>query len=136
MSAQTDARDETHITYVIDKRGCICNAGKFEGEMEYVPFFWDASGDGSAETLDWSDGAATYIVEVDADDRAAWSSIGADIVAMHLQESEQGFVSCEALTQAELDRLQEENEADSQLSNDDYDNYDGDSDDSDAESDD
>ena len=132
----TDQSDESPI-YVTDKRGCVCNAGKFEGEMEYVPFFWDASGDGSAEILDWSDDTTTYLVTVEDADRAAWPSIGADIVAMHLQESEQGFVSCGTLSADELAMLEAEKVADSQLSNDDYDNYDGDkSDDSDAESDD
>jgi len=35
-------REQITSEYNIDDNGIIRNPGKFEGEMLYVPYFWDA----------------------------------------------------------------------------------------------
>lgn len=126
MTEQEQARDAIRTEYETSNRGIIQSPGKFENEPEYAPYFWNFTLDGSAEILDWSDGATTHLVTVEDGDRAAWPSLGVDTIAVHVQESDTGFVTCETLNAGELAMLNAENEADSQLSNDDYDNYDDD----------
>lgn len=40
--------------YRVDQRGIIRDPGKFEGEMLYVPYFWDAGLNGMADRDDGS----------------------------------------------------------------------------------
>ena len=67
--------------------GTITQPGKFEGEMYYVPFFWNVVMEGFAE--DMSDGSAR--VELEAED---WQKFP-ETRGFHyirLYESDQGFV--------------------------------------------
>jgi hypothetical protein len=91
--------------------GVIRTPGKFEGEPAYVPYFWDAVGNGFSETLHWSGDEVTDIVEIGEEDRAEWPEIPADAVAIHIQEMG-GFVYGELLTERELEELYARNEAD------------------------
>lgn len=91
--------------------GCIKAPGKFEGEPLYVPAFWELSGDGAADTLDWPGDTPTYLIEIDDSDRTEYPELSKDTVAVHLQESDQGFVFCEELDAAELEELRARNQA-------------------------
>jgi hypothetical protein len=104
-------RDETLAEYDVDSHGMIRDPGKFEAEMLYVPHFWDISGDGSAEILDWPGEQVSYVVELDESDRAEFPELGSDAAAIHMEESDSGFVSAEVLTAKELDALRERNES-------------------------
>lgn len=104
-------RAETLAAYRLNAGGGIATPGKFEGEAVYVPAMWEASGDGSCDILDWPEGTESYVLDITPEDRAEWPEIGAETVALHMQESEQGFVSCEELTQSELDALRAENDS-------------------------
>ena len=106
------ARESILAEYDVDSRGIIRTLGKFEAEMLYVPHFWEATLDGTADMLDWSDGTTTYLVDVSDEDRAMFPEIPADVVAMHIAESDSGFVSCETLTRRELRDLEARNEED------------------------
>lgn len=105
-------------SYDVDSRGIITSPGKFEGEAVYVPHFWDVTMDGSCETLGWPYGAETYLVDIDDSDRAAWPELPTDCVALHFQESESGFVSCETLNAGELEALHAECEAEAEAERD------------------
>src|SRR5690349_3802021 len=104
-------RQDVLDSYEVDSRGIIKSPGKFESEAVYVPHFWDATMDGSCETLDWPDESTSYLVELDDADRAEWPELSADCVALHMQESDTGFVSCEELNAAALEALRAENES-------------------------
>lgn len=50
-------RKEIEEGYEIDERGVIRSPGKFEGEMLYAPYFWEAllngESDGEQDDMDW-----------------------------------------------------------------------------------
>ena len=52
------------MSYEFDERGIISSPGKFEGEMMYLPYFWETSLDGLAYTI--SNGV--FSVEITDDD--------------------------------------------------------------------
>jgi hypothetical protein len=97
-----DARAAILAAYDVDSHLVIRTPGKFEAESAWVPYFWESSLDGTADELNYPDGATLYVVQMDSSDRAAWPEIDADIVAAVLEESESGFVSCSLNTQEEL----------------------------------
>lgn len=45
-------RDEVLKQYKVSEQGVITTPGKFEGEMVYVPHFWDVFLDGGADRDD------------------------------------------------------------------------------------
>lgn len=102
-------REEILKDYNVDSWGIIQDPGKFESEPLYAPYFYDLSMDGGAETLDWPDETTTYVVTVDDSDREEFPEIGADIVAVIVEESDQGFITVSSLTQAELNELEDDN---------------------------
>ena len=104
-------RQDVLDAYTVDSFGIIQSPGKFESEMVYVPAFWDTVMDGSAETLDWPDGTTSYVIEIDDSDRSEFPELPPHCVAVHMEESETGFVSCETLTQTDLDSLQSANDS-------------------------
>lgn len=68
----------------------ITSPGKFEGEAEYVPHFWDVSLDGTPDTIE-VDGETVYRIEVVDTDRAIYPEL-AERSHVYLFEDEQGFV--------------------------------------------
>lgn len=105
-------REDILKDYDVNEHGIIQTPGKFEAEMLYVPHFYDFTLDGSGEVLDWPDGAETYLVDVDDKDKKDWPELPADCVALHMEESGTGFVSCETLTESELAELRARHDAD------------------------
>jgi hypothetical protein len=82
--------------------GIIVSPGKFEAEPEYVPAFWDVVLNGCAdETID-DGGREVSIVLVTDEDRARWPELR-DIHAVAMVESDQGFISSDAMTATRLD---------------------------------
>ena len=67
--------------------GIIRSPGKFEGEAQYAPYFYDALLNGFADT-DEGD-VATF--EVNDDDRKLFPEL-ADVQNVYLWESDQGFI--------------------------------------------
>jgi hypothetical protein len=107
------SRQEVMDSYEIDANLIIRSPGKFESEFAWAPYFWDQTLDGCSDELTYPNGVTVYAVEIDETDRAEWPEIGADIVAALLEESDNGFVSCDLVTQSELD----EQEADCEEAN-------------------
>ena len=98
--------------YDINSRGIIVSSGKFEGEMLYVPHYWDIiQVSGQSETLYWADETESYIIELDESDWNTWHDLDG-AYALHINEDSQGFVSCETLTKEEYDELIVKNDID------------------------
>ncbi len=83
------ARDEVRAQYTVDAKGFIRSPGKFEGEPEYVPAFWDVSNDGFAD----ADCGPNALFTITDRDRAEWPGL-AKVAALILHEREDGFVKC------------------------------------------
>jgi hypothetical protein len=77
--------------YKVNEQGIIQSPGKFEGEMLYVPYFWDAYLNGMADDDDGN--VLTFIV--DSGDKNEFPEL-ANITKIHLEESDNGFVYCGA----------------------------------------
>ena len=68
----------------------IQSPGKFEGEMVYVPYYWNLMLDGAADSDDGT--MATFVI--DKFDVIRWPELG-DVTALSLSESNDGFVYAE-----------------------------------------
>lgn len=84
-------RAEILATWDVDPdMGVIRSPGKFEGEMLYVPYFWNALLDGGADD---DDGEIAHFDVSEVDRKEFPELIG--IRSVELCESEQGFVCCD-----------------------------------------
>ena len=79
----------TGCEYECDEQGRITSPGKFEGEMCYLPYFYDLSMQGDAE-FDDEDG--TFTVDIQPEDRELFPQLAADQESVTMIESESGFV--------------------------------------------
>lgn len=84
-------RDEILAAYKVDANGIIRSPGKFEGEMLYVPYFWDMALQGFSNMEFDDEDNRTDAFTINADDRALFPELG-DAARIELFESEQGFV--------------------------------------------
>ena len=84
-------RQEIVSEYKVDAGGRIQSPGKFEGEMLYAPYFWDAYLNGWAD----SDDGEVLTFDVTDDDRREFPEL-AEIKAIDLINTDQGFVYCTA----------------------------------------
>lgn len=80
-------RQEIEQEYKIEN-GIIRSPGKFEGEMLYVPYFWDCFLNGGADNDE--DGMLSFIIE--PTDRVMFPELPIDQEMIHLIEREDGFV--------------------------------------------
>jgi hypothetical protein len=81
-------RKELLEMYDVDAQGIIRNPGKFEGEMLYVPYFWDLYMNGCA-TNETEDSILIFVVE--PEDAEAFPELE-DKEQVRLWEQDQGFV--------------------------------------------
>ena len=87
----------SHLLYSVDQRcgyecdeqGRITSPGKFEGEMYYIPYFYDIAIQGDGE-WDYEDGTVT--VQIEACDRELFPELPADQECVTMIVSESGFV--------------------------------------------
>lgn len=77
-------------TFTVDAHGIIRTPGKFEGEMIYVPHFWEAYLNGGADRDDGS----VLGFDVTPEDRAEYPEIPKRKRTVRLVERADGFV-CE-----------------------------------------
>jgi hypothetical protein len=80
-------RKEVLKDYKVDKGGRIRSPGKFEGEMLYVPAFWEAGLEGMAD----DDDGSVYTFRLSAEDKKEYPELGRKRT-LKLAESDQGFV--------------------------------------------
>jgi hypothetical protein len=94
--------------YFVSQQGIIQSPGKFEGQMLYVPYFWEKCLDGQSDI----DIDNVYGIEVLNADTAEFPELEG-INTLALEESESGFVSAtEYQSLAILERDLEESEED------------------------
>ena len=87
--------------YNLSPAGTIQDCGKFEGEMCYVPMFWDECINGGS---DYDDGEV-YGVIITAEDRARWPEyLSAEDYGVLMTESDQGFVYADVVSKQEWDK--------------------------------
>lgn len=86
---------------VFENEGGIINQpGKFEGEMYYVPYFWEESMNGA----DWeADGV--WGIKITDEDRQKFPELAPEDAWIFLEESEQGFVRGEVKSEEEAQEL-------------------------------
>jgi len=77
--------------YDVDKHGIIKDPGKFEGEMLYAPYFYDAGG-GDDTVYDGDTPIDIFIIE--GEDLAEFPELKGTY-AVALSESDQGFINLE-----------------------------------------
>jgi hypothetical protein len=87
--AQTDTSKAIRDSYATDDNGRITSPGKFEGEMIYVPWFWDQGLSGCADR----DNGSVYGFNITPEDRAMWPELPSRKRTINLRESDSGFVS-------------------------------------------
>lgn len=80
-------RKEILDNYSIDKDGFITSPGKFEGEMLFVPHFYDIYLNGGAD-----DNGKIISIEISAEDRAEFPEIPKRAKKIKLYVSDSGFV--------------------------------------------
>ena len=73
--------------YRINERGTICNPGQFEGEMLYVPYFWDAFLNGMADR----DNGNVIGFNLTKDDKAIFPELKGKRT-VRIRQTDQGFV--------------------------------------------
>ncbi len=96
--------EEVRGKYDVDPNGIIRSPGKFEGEHWSSVAAYDIVMNGGAnDTLYWSDGMVTDIILTGNELRKEWD-LDQDTVAVSLEETDQGFISCAQLDQALLDQ--------------------------------
>ncbi len=81
-------REEIVKEYDVNKYGIIQSPGKFEGEMLYVPYFWDMVMNGMHDH-EREDG--TCVIDVEEDDRKMFPDLE-NIDYVTLYEDGNGFV--------------------------------------------
>ena len=81
--------------YDVNEYGIITSPGKFEGEMAYVPYFWDLVLEGFSDEEIWDDDLLISRFKIDTDLVSLFpGSLTVDDVdkALDLWEDGQGFV--------------------------------------------
>lgn len=91
MLSERLTRKDIENEYDVDEYGMIKDLGKFEGEMLYVPYFYDMYMDGFYDEQgdDW------VFFEISDDDRKQFPELEKKDKGIVLWFSEQGFVSGE-----------------------------------------
>lgn len=85
-------RQDIIDNYKLSKRGIIQTPGKFEGEMLYAPYFYDAMLDGEGrETLDGS-----IDIAITKEDIEQFPELLGDIETINIVVDNNGFVYCTA----------------------------------------
>lgn len=69
--------------------GRIRSPGKFEGELVYVPYYWEYGLEGGSD----GDANGEFLFNIDGDDVEVWPELR-DVIYLRLWEDSQGFVYC------------------------------------------
>lgn len=92
-------RKQIETDYNVDEHGIIRSPGKFEAEMLYAPYFYDAMLNGESDPVNGVD-----YFELTAEDKVEFPEL-INVYGVALEESEQGFVYVTTLdTKEEFDK--------------------------------
>jgi len=67
-------RKEIEKDYDVNEYGIITSPGKFEGDMAYIPYFWDMVMNGTGEDI-WEDDLLITRLTIDNEDVKEFSGI-------------------------------------------------------------
>lgn len=81
-------REEIIKDYNVDANGVIRRPGKFEGEMLYVPYFWQMGLEGMAD----DDDGQVYKFRLTPKDRKMFPELSRSKHVVRLMERSDGFV--------------------------------------------
>ena len=86
--------------YDVNEQGVIVNPGKFEGEMEYIPYFWDFCMNGFDEVFWNKNDVMISVFPILEDDVKEYPELK-DCLGMflYLWEDNSGFVHSELSTE-------------------------------------
>jgi hypothetical protein len=93
--------------HIVDGR--IADPGKFEGEREWVPYFWELMLDGAGWCFDWPDDSETVVIPIYNGDRRQWPDLQGYAYVV-IEENSQGFVYGQAITEATFEEIEAQNE--------------------------
>jgi hypothetical protein len=79
--------------YQINENGVITSPGKFEGEMYYAVYFWNASLEGMCDDTIWWSDTEVSVFNVNETDKVGMPELN-DVETVKVWEDEQGFVHC------------------------------------------
>ena len=91
------------------KSGVIVSPGKFEGEPEYAPHFYEIMCGGGADATIYDGDVQIDVFVVTTDDVARFPEL-AGVYAVLLWERSDGFVETDECTRSQLGRLMSEKE--------------------------
>jgi hypothetical protein len=105
-------RQDIENDYSHNGHGLITDPGKFEGQMLYAPYLYNALNEGDGELLegDENGGGSTSAIEISADDKKEFPELEGFATAI-ISESSDGFITVD-LTNQSIDELQSEAEPD------------------------
>lgn len=87
-SADQLYKEQLQSEYSVDESGRITNAGKFEREPLWAPYFWGAALDGMAD----DDDGHYFRFDLTDDDKALWPELAGHKLVKLIEDSN-GFVS-------------------------------------------
>lgn len=93
---------------VVRSNGTIIGPGKFEGEMYYVPYFWDHAMEGASDDVDDPAGPHYSVIEFDAAERKAFPELKANDFSIWMYERDDGFVIAEVVSKKRDAKLRDE----------------------------
>lgn len=95
-------REEILKEYTVDEAGCITTPGKFEGEMLYAPYFYEAVMDGCGEDVydqdgeEYEESSLLYTrLDIHPEDRTEFPELDPTTTEVLVYPSDQGFVHVE-----------------------------------------
>lgn len=91
------------------EQGIIRSPGKFEGEPEWVPGFWERVLDGADDEILFDEDPVSVFILDDADRRTIGAAAEGS-VALLLWEDTSGFVRSRLVSQTKLDGLRADSE--------------------------
>ena len=89
-------KQEIIKAYDVNEQGVITSPGKFEGEMLYVPYFWDHVMSGMGESFPDDNGTQTEAFCIIPEDAEEFTELADDVGRyLYLWEDSQGFIHTE-----------------------------------------
>ena len=88
-------RKEIEQMYDVNEYGIITSPGKFEGEMVYVPYFWELAMGGGGMDTEWDGNSPIEVFEIEKDDIGNFSGIfkkNDEGLILRIKEDSHGFV--------------------------------------------
>ena len=92
-------RKEIEKMYDVNEQGIITSPGKFEGEMIYIPYYWDMALEGFSDDTLWDDDVQIDRFVIGTEDTREFPELqGFQAYVIELWELDNGFVHGQFVT--------------------------------------